>query len=148
MDQNATAIPHLVRQNKTACSVRFLRTHVTGVLVHDFGALCYVDLLQWPHDSNLTITVLLQSLVARIKGRDVFPTTLYLQLDNCGRENKNQYVLAVLALLVQLNIFDEITLGFLMKGHTHEDIDALFGHWLMLLLFQVAKIKTNMCQNM
>jgi len=30
---------------------------------------------------------------------------LYLQLDNTARENKNQYMMAFLALLVQIKVF-------------------------------------------
>ena len=127
MDQNATALPHIIRRNKTASAIRFLKTHLTGTIVHDFGAIGYLDLLQWSHDSNLSITVLLEALETRLKERQMFPKKLYLQLDNCGRENKNQYVLAFLALLVEEEVFEEIELGFLMKGHTHEDIDQLLS---------------------
>ena len=37
------------------------------------------------------------------------PPTLYVQADNCGRENKNKYVLAFLELLVAENIFREVS---------------------------------------
>ena len=48
--------------------------------------------------------------------------------DNCrsyhivsaGRENKNQYVMALLALLVARGFIKEIIVSFLMVGHTHE----------------------------
>ena len=36
------------------------------------------------------------------------PPTLYLQMDNCWRENKNRYVLCFLALLVELGIFKKV----------------------------------------
>lgn len=52
---------------------------------------------------------------------------LLLQMDNCGGENKNQYMFAYLSLLVAKGVFETITVGFLMVGHTHEDIDALFS---------------------
>jgi hypothetical protein len=52
---------------------------------------------------------------------------LLLQMDNCGSEKKNQYMLAYLSLLVAKGVFETITVGFLMVGHTHEDIDALFS---------------------
>ena len=42
----------------------------------------------------------------------MFPKMLYLELDDCGRENKNRYVLAFLALLVEEEVFEEIELGF------------------------------------
>ena len=35
---------------------------------------------------------------------------LYLQLDNTARKNKNQYILAFLAYLVQADIFSEVQL--------------------------------------
>ena len=55
------------------------------------------------------------------------PRTLLLQLDNCGFENKNRYVYANFSLLVAKGVFNMVQLGFLMVGHTHEDIDALFS---------------------
>ncbi|XP_028517987.1 uncharacterized protein LOC114576108 [Exaiptasia diaphana] len=48
-------------------------------------------------------------------------------MDNCWRENKNQFVLVFLAVLVQLNIFKKVKVNFLMVGHTHEDVDQLFS---------------------
>ena len=42
-------------------------------------------------------------------GEDL-PNTLYLQMDNCWRENKNQFVLNFVALLVKLDIFVKVNL--------------------------------------
>ena len=55
------------------------------------------------------------------------PENLLLQLDNCAAENKNRYLFAYLSLLVAKGVFKTVTLGFLMVGHTHEDIDAMFS---------------------
>ena len=38
--------------------------------------------------------------------------------DNCWRENKNRYILSFLASLVELNVFVEAGIDFLIKGHT------------------------------
>ena len=51
---------------------------------------------------------------------------LYLQLDNCS-ENKDRTLLAFLNDLVHRNIFAGVHAGFLMVGHTHEDIDQFFS---------------------
>lgn len=114
MDQNATNLPHLKRVNKTAANLWHLRTHLTGVIVHGHGAYAYTDLLQWPHDPNLTISILMEVLLRRmleiIKNGYSLPTKLYIQMDNCVRENKNQHVLAFLSLLVQEKIFEEVRL--------------------------------------
>lgn len=48
-------------------------------------------------------------------------------MDNCFRENKNKYVLGYLHFLVQVGIFNEITVSYLPVGHTHEDIDQFFS---------------------
>ena len=64
------------------------------------------------------------------------PPTLTLQLDNDSSDNKNRWVFAFRSLLVHRGVFCEIYINFLIVGHTHEDIDALFGRWS-------TKLKTN-----
>jgi hypothetical protein len=56
------------------------------------------------------------------------PMNLFFQLDNSAKDNKNQYLMAFLSLLTYCVVFKEIQIGFLLVGHTHEDIDAYFGH--------------------
>ena len=55
------------------------------------------------------------------------PPVLCIQADNCGRENKNQYMFAFCTVLVGLRYFAEVYLSFLLVGHTHEDIDQRFS---------------------
>ena len=112
MDQNKTNIPHLKRVEKSAANLWHMRTHLTGVLLHGSGATAYFDLHQWPHDPNLTLNVLLLELKAKfrqiVEGGGRLPLKLFLQLDNCARENKNQHVMAFISLLVELHMFDEV----------------------------------------
>lgn len=82
----------------------------TGVLIHTKAAFnkfayAYTDLKHIPHDSNLTITCILRTL---LKHQDILGKELFLQLDNCYRENKNRYVLSFCALLVQLKMFRKV----------------------------------------
>ena len=107
MDQSKTDLPHLTRKNKAACNLWVLRTHVTGALVHGRRSYAFVDLHMWPHDSNLSMNILLQILSDQ-KGS--LPSTLYLQLDNCFRENKNKYFFGLVALLVHHKIFKEVSI--------------------------------------
>lgn len=113
MDQNATNLPHLKRYNKSAANLWHLRTHITGGIVHGFGSCAYTDILQWPHDPNLTINILIDILLTRfmdlLKNQQTLPKRLYVQLDNCMRENKNRHVLAFLSLLVQERVFEEVS---------------------------------------
>jgi hypothetical protein len=48
-------------------------------------------------------------------------------MDNSGKDNKNQMVMAFCSNLVGRGVFETVQLSFLMVGHTHEDVDALFS---------------------
>lgn len=47
--------------------------------------------------------------------------------DNCWRENKNKYLFSFLACLVDLKVFEEITVDYLIVGHTGNEVDQLFS---------------------
>ena len=61
------------------------------------------------------------------------PPILNVQLDNATGDNKNRYVFGFWSLLVAKKIFREVYVNFMIMGHTHDDIDALFGRWSMVL---------------
>ena len=105
MDQKVTSLPHFIQESKTTNGAWKLITHITGGIVHGRGHHAFIDLNEVPHDSNLTINVI-TSLLQRYS--DSLPPTLYLQLDNCARENKNKYLFAFLSLLVELHIFQKV----------------------------------------
>ena len=87
MDQNKTMIPHFLNQAKATDSMWRLKSHLLAAKVHGIGIYGFFDVFQWPHGSNLTVTSLLKVLHML---RDSIPEVLYLQMDNCGRENKNR----------------------------------------------------------
>ena len=113
MDQAKTNLPQTSLLAKSLSTLWKLRTHVTGVLLHtkcQFGKIAYafVDLLQYPHDSNLTITILMKVLQSYCELYQKLPETLYLQMDNTCRENKNKYVFSFCAILVEMKIFKKV----------------------------------------
>ena len=61
------------------------------------------------------------------------PPILNVQMDNVVSDNKNRYVFCFWSLLVAKCIFREVYVNFMLVGHTHDDIDALFGRWSMAL---------------
>ena len=65
-----------------------------------------------------------------------FPRVLFLQIDG-GPENTSKVFYAMCENLVQMGVFDHIEAARLPVGHTHEDIDALFG-----VLWKAAQRKT------
>ena len=84
---------------------------------------------KWSKDPNLVISALFWHIFCRRRDASPqnFPKKLFLQADNAWAENKNRYVLAFLFVLVMKGIFAEVEMHFLMKGHTHEDVDRMFS---------------------
>ena len=62
------------------------------------------------------------------------PEHLWVQADNTPSQAKNSTVLEYLSVLVRRHKFRTVTLNFLQVGHTHEDIDQLFGILLAMVL--------------
>ncbi|XP_078695058.1 uncharacterized protein LOC144923998 [Branchiostoma floridae x Branchiostoma belcheri] len=128
MDQAKTYLPHFVgAKSKDMASTDLMKVHVSGIISHGHGIKAtFTDVFEYNHDSNLTINLLLKMLY-RLSKQGPLPPILYVQADNCFRENKNKYMLAFLDMLVHRKIFVEVQLSFLYVGHTHEDIDQLFS---------------------
>ncbi len=56
-----------------------------------------------------------------------YPREIYIQTDG-GSENANKALLGMLEYLVSKRVAESIIMTRLPVGHTHEDIDACFGH--------------------
>lgn len=93
-------------------------TTLHGELLFKSGRIHW--LLPVVHDILVHILLWIQAMFGKLR------PNLYLQMDNCWRENKNRFVLCFLALLIELGIFKKIKISCLMVGHNHEDIDQLF----------------------
>lgn len=114
------------------------------MLAHGVGSWVYTMSDKWKSDSNVTIEVLQRVLTDIEQKKKGLPRKLYLQMDNCVRENKNKYVLGYLSWLVERGVFEEIELSFLPVGHTHEDIDQLFSRLAIALKGRNAVDRTEL----
>ena len=119
-------VPHFPELTKQDSAVR-LRHHLVVAVVHGEPApTVYHAPENVAHDPNLTIEVLQRTLKRLEKERNgVLPKTLFLQVDNCTRENKNTAVMAYLSWLVERGVFDRIEVSFLPVGHTHNECDQV-----------------------
>ena len=88
------------------CDKYRLQPHIEGCLVHGRSFHAYVS-LEDGHDSSMVINCLLATL-CQVSDDGVLPPTLYIQLDNCWRENKNRYFIGFMAFLVAAHIFKEV----------------------------------------
>jgi len=67
-------------------------------------------------------------ITSEIVGLKLLLKNLLLQIDNCVKDNKNRYLLTFLSLFMAREVFEEVKLGFLVVGHTHENIDGCFRY--------------------
>jgi hypothetical protein len=65
-------------------------------------------------------------------------------MDNCVKDNKNRQLPTFLSLLTIREVFKEVQLGFLVVGHTHENIDESFGYLLKKLREQNNYVMANL----
>jgi hypothetical protein len=61
------------------------------------------------------------------------PPILNVQMNNSVGNNKNRFVFCLWSLLVAKDIFREVYVNLMLVGHMHDDTDALFKRWSMLL---------------
>lgn len=123
MDNNKCRCPYLGRQGSFTNA---LPQHIIGVKEHGHDAKFYRTFGTVSKGSDLTIYCILRK-VEQWKRRNLkYPTKLYIQIDGAS-DNANIYLLGMLELLVSKKMAKTIILTRLPVGHTHEDIDALFG---------------------
>ena len=61
-----------------------------------------------------------------------------------ARDNKNQYAMAFLSMLMTSKVFQKIQVGFLLVGHTHENIDKYFNYLSKQLETTNTYVHTNL----
>jgi hypothetical protein len=131
MDNQKTQLPRVEGKlySKTLNNVgEFLGTKLLAVLAHGYGFYGGWCLPRYEGGSSLICTVLLRVIqLIKTQRGGTLPPVLLIQADNCGRENKNQFVLAFLGWLLHKGYFQEIRLSFLPVGHTHAIIDQRFS---------------------
>ncbi len=131
---NTPSFPLHVPLPKGTSRIDRLKLHVLGFIDHGNSSYhMYGSLDHWPHGANYVTSILWTYLQQRMKTSieegSEWPHTLYLQIDNCWRENKNTTLFGFLALLIKHGWFREIHVNSLPTGHTHEDIDRMYSSW-------------------
>jgi hypothetical protein len=129
---NSPSFPMHIPLPKGSARTERLKLHIHGIIDHgNKQRRFYSSLDHWKHGADFICTILhmyLTEMKEKISD-DKWPHTLYLQVDNCWKENKNRTMFSFLGLLVLQGWFKEIYLYSLPTGHTHEDIDQMFSSW-------------------
>lgn len=50
-------------------------------------------------------------------------------MDNASGENKNKWLFGIVSLFLLLDLFDDVEIDMLLRGHTHDIQDAAFGNF-------------------
>lgn len=124
MDQSHSVVPY----NSNKQFSKALCQHINGVYTHGHGLTIYRSFDNISKGANLTLYCLSAELEKwRNRHGGKFPEEIYIQIDG-GSENANAEVLAWCEFIVSKNLARMVILTRLPPGHTHEDIDACFGH--------------------
>jgi intracellular sulfur oxidation DsrE/DsrF family protein len=129
MDQSKFQAPRssLVRA-KVFESFNRPRLHVAGVICHGRHVALYLSEPDVAKDSNTSCEILAHTLHELAQqGVDLSACKVTLQADNTSREVKDGILMRFVAALVSDQIISAGRLSFLRSGHSHEDIDQLFG---------------------
>ena len=131
MDKSKTQLGRRAWETKSSEPTEKMGAHVTGAQVHFNGEMKtygYVSLERYPVATDHVLTVLLDALVrSGISAEGSTVDTLYIWLDNCSRENKSRFTLAVMQCLIQRGCFMKIVVNYLPIGHTHDKVDQVFS---------------------
>ena len=133
MDNRKSDIPRFLENSKKWSGFIKLPCHITGAIIssglyHDKRkCIFFLNHDQYENGSNLVVTVIHKLIEDFLKDHKKLPRTLHINTDNCARENKNRYVFGYLAALIELQIFTEITIDFMLVGHTGNNVDQLFS---------------------
>lgn len=123
MAQETCKIPYV--KNSTSFSTP-LEYHIQGVMAHGRVTNLYRTYPNIKKTSNLQIHCLLLTLEEIYKKEGRLPDTFYYQIDG-GGENTAKIVFLICELLVAKGLVKKVVLSRLPVGHTHLDMDAVFG---------------------
>ena len=120
---NPHFMPHLARQPKGWMTKKRLKYHVFGIAnTGSKQVFLYPHLEFWTHDANLHISFLFCYL-HRLRHEGTLGKNLMIQMDNCWRDNKNQWLFGFFCHLVHLGWFQTVELLYLRPGHSHDTVD-------------------------
>lgn len=105
---------------------KHLPQHLQGVIAHGRHNIVYRTFHTINKGANLQIHCLLLTLEKIFQAEGHLPDTIYYQVDG-GSENTAKTVIALCELIIARRLCKKLVLSRLMVGHTHCDVDAMFG---------------------
>jgi hypothetical protein len=135
MDQAKTIVPRIAPLSSTQFVKGGSRLVVSliGVLAPCLcrSPLIYTILEDQVHGSDMIASLMVDVVQEAVKTRGVIPRRLFFQADNTRKETKNTICLfAACWLMIHLRgtRLQRIEFGYLVVGHTHDLVDAMFAY--------------------
>jgi len=100
---NTVLFPISIPIPKATSRIEKLKLHIHGIIDHGHKKKqFYGSLDHWSHGSDYIATLLMCYIKSKVLLPSVnkFPHTLYLQTDNCWKENKNITIFSTLGMLL------------------------------------------------
>ena len=111
--------------NKYAVSVNY-KQHIQGIINHGRSLTLYRTFNNIYNGANLAIHTWLLNLENVYRSEGKLPDIVFAQIDG-GNENANTAMKGICELLVARRLTKKVVLTRLPPGHTHEDIDSVYG---------------------
>jgi hypothetical protein len=138
--QMINGFPHFWEITKKDAQGKRHALHTGIAIVHGTKPMVFLGYEDIAGNPNWIIEQLYRVLrreeLARPSG---LPSVLYLQVDNCFRENKNTYVMNYCCWLIERGVVKSIFVSFLPPGHTHFDPDQFASRISLGLKFHDVK---------
>ena len=122
MDNHKSYLPHPLEMGKDTSSILKLASKITGCIVwsshypQNRKVLCFVNHDQFEQGSSKLVSILYKLIHTMIVDFGDLPTHCHINVDNCWRENKNMFFFSFLSALVELGVFIDITVDFMLVG--------------------------------
>lgn len=125
-DQKSYGLPHFLFGTKSDKGHK-IKVRCVDVLEHRREKCLSLFTMTEEFESGANNVIeSIQRVLNKRKTDRKLPPVLFVQADNCTRENKNRFFLAYFELLAANGVFKEVQISFLPVGHTHTDIDQSF----------------------
>ena len=128
-DNSAYGFPYFSERTHSTSKGYKVRSKLYAAILHGHFGAAFTFAANLTGGSVVTVEIINRMLDYFLKDKpgNRLPPTLWIQLDNTCRDNKNRYVFGFLQSLVDMGQFQEVEVNFLPVGHTHCDIDQLFS---------------------
>jgi hypothetical protein len=139
-------LPHVIPVTKESGGLPKLAVSAVGTINHSAQKRDYMFFLdEYRKNPNLILSAFYIHILEHFSATGKHPPILWLQSDNCFKENKNRWMMAFCCWLVHIGWFNEIMISMLPPGHTHIDVDQMFSTFSMYLDVHSVEFLSDLC---